>query len=201
MIKTDSEILFQDPSSRARRLCHSRVIEVDRETFTVAFGPDAISLCVDDELPIFLNAQGEFMQQVVRVLEVSLESSGLIVRVVPCGEATSAETRDSHRVSTISADVHITLGEEVDCSIQDLGSNSLAVVARGEHPIGSIQPVVLEHQGNFFSGEFTIQSRRVMRPGHFRYGLRLLAPGGEGDMLDGLQQIQLMVERAQLKRS
>lgn len=200
MIKTDTEILFQDPASRMRLLRHSRVIEVDRETFTVEFGRDVIALGNDDELLIFFNDQGEFMQQVVRVLDVRFDASRLLVQIIPLGDAICAETRESFRVVTISADISVSLGDEEDCTVQDVTSTSLSVVARQHHPVGGSKQLCLSHQGNFYSGRVTVQSRRVVRPGHIRYGLSLVA-NEEGDLLDGLQQIHLIVESAQLKRS
>ena len=202
MIKEGSDIRFQDPGSEERNLHHSSVIEIDATSFVVEFAGTPISLAVDDEVIVYFDDSDEFMQQVVRIGEIVREEPHLAVALIPVGDATSAESRQHYRVSTIAAEIHANIGDETQCSVQDVSSTGFAVVAGATYKVGTTVEVSIEFEGDFFGGTVSIQSVRELRPGRCRYGLRALDTGIEGsELLEGLGQINLAIQRSQAKRS
>lgn len=202
MLKTGTCVLFQEPTSEARLLRRSNVIETEAEGFTVDFGEQPIPLTAGRELLCYFEGEREFMQQLVRVVEVLADKPRLVAKLATLGDSISAESRESHRVSTISADILAALGEERQLCVQDVSTTGFAVVAKGWYPIGTTFPVSITFESDIYSGLASVQSVRELRPGHVRYGLLALDDHPEaGDLLDGLHAIRLAVQRARLKRN
>jgi len=202
MFKTGTDILFQDPTSETRLLRRSTVTETEGEHFTVEFGEEEIQLEVGQELLCYFDGEREFMQQVVRLVELVAEEPPLVARLATLGDPASAESRQTDRVSTISVDIFAEVGEERGLRLQDVSTTGFALIARGDYPIGATFPVSITFEDDIYSGVAAIQSIRQLSPGRLRYGLLPLAESpGAGDLLDGLRQVSLGVQREQLKRN
>ena len=202
MFKTGTDILFQEPTSETRLLRRSTVTETEGEHFTVEFGEEEIQLEVGQELLCYFDGEREFMQQIVRLVELLAEEPPLVAKLATVGDPISAESRQTDRVSTISVDIFAEVGEERGLRLQDVSATGFALIAKGSHPIGTTFPVSITFEGNIYSGVAAIQSVRQLRPGRIRYGLHPLAEGpGAGDLLDGLRQISVAVQREQPKRN
>lgn len=202
MIKVRCDILFQDPMFKKRALRHASVTELDNEGFVVEFDDDPVPLEVDDEVIVYFDDDGNFMQQVVRIREIVRQEPRLQVVLTSIGDATCAESRKHFRVSTLSSEIHARIGEEADCAVQEVSATGFSVVAGESYDLGSTIEVAIEYEGDFFCGSASIQSILELRPGHLRYGLKALDTGLEGsELLDGLQQISQKIEHHQNKSS
>jgi len=202
MFKTGTDILFQEPTSETRLLRGSTVAETEGEHFTVEFGEEEIQLEVGQELLCYFDGKREFMQQIVRLVELLAKEPQLVAKLVTVGDPISAESRQTCRVSAISVDIFAEVGEERGLRLQDVSATGFALIAKGSYPIGATLPVSITFEGDIYSGVAAIQSGRQLRPGRIRYGLHPLAEGpGAGDLLDGLRQVSLAVQREQLKRN
>ena len=70
MIKTGSDILFQEPTSETRRLRRSTVVAAEDGSFSIQFVAEPFAFEADQEVLMYFNGKREFMQQVGRVAEV-----------------------------------------------------------------------------------------------------------------------------------
>ena len=193
MFKVGTKILFQEPAVDRRLLRSATVAESRcegreaRESFVVRFDSEGISLREGDELIAYFHGRREFMQQVVRVVEVrNGGDSAPAVGLVLVGDEVSAESRALARTTTLSTDLFAALGEERRLSVEDVSSIGFAVVSSVEYAMGATLEVSLGFRGDFYSGAVLVQSVREQGPNATRYGLRAL---DEGDLQDGLDQI------------
>lgn len=206
MIKTGSDILFQEPNCDVRRLRRSVVVDADGERFSIRFAAEPFAFEVDQEALMYFNGQREFMQQVGRIVtieEQELEGAeGTVFTIETIGDPISAESRQFYRVSTISADLNARLGDEEGLSVQDLSSTGFAVIASETYSIGETLTVEIQHADTQCHGTASVQSVREFGPGRIRYGLRAIEDDPHtGVFLQTLQSISLAVQREQLQRA
>ena len=202
MIKAGCDVWIREPQTDERNLRHSAVIELDSEGFVVEIDDHRIDLNSGDEIIIYFDDSGEFMQQVVRIGEIVQETPCLTVALIPVGDATSAESREQHRVSTISTEIHADIEGETRCMVQDVSATGLAVVSTESHEIGATLDISISFGGDFFCGRVCVQSVHELRPGRLRYGLRALVTDlHSSDLLDGLRQIHHEIQSGHAKRS
>lgn len=197
MFKPETKILFQEPMSDVRLLRSATVVESCDQSFSIQFDGDSLELDEGQELIAYFHAGRDFMQQIVRVIELLDGGDKLVVDLEPVGDAASAEQRQTYRASAISADLFAELGEDRDLTVQDVSTTGFAVVSSAEYLIGTTIDVSLSFEGDMFSGTASVQSIREFTPTRIRYGLRALEGG---DLSDGLSQISLAVQRQHLKR-
>ena len=206
MIKTGSDILFQEPqrgdaaAPSIRRGRHGRRALLDslrREPFDFE---------VDQEVLMYFNGKREFLQQLGRVVAVEPQElegeEATVFTFDPIGDPISAESRQFYRVSTISADLRASMGDEKDLDVQDLSATGFAVIASGSYALGDTVEVEIEHADMQCHGTAAVQSVREFGPGRIRYGLRAIEEDPHtGEFLQTLQGISLAVQREQLRRS
>ena len=206
MLKTGSDVLFQEPTCATRRLRRSVVLAVSKEDLTIQFVAEPFAFETAQEVLMYFNGKREFMQQVVRVKEFCEPEEGSTDRptfvVEPVGDSISAESRQTYRVSTLSANLSATVGTESEISVQDLSATGFAVLAAGDYQIGQTIDVEIGHGTQKCHGIASVQSIRQFGPGRIRYGLRALdSDPHTGVFLEVLQKISLAVQREQLQRS
>jgi len=210
MIKTGTDILFQEPSASTRRLRRSVAIDAGTDTVAVQFVAEPFDFDVDQEVLMYFNVKREFMQQLGRVVEVNVpeveeeeeaaEPATFVLE--PIGDPISAESRKFYRVSTISADLKASLGEESELDVQDLSSTGFAIIASKEYSLGETLEVSIAHETESCHGVASVQSVREFGPGRIRYGLRAIEEDPHTNtFLEVLQRISLAVQREQLQRS
>ena len=206
MMKTGSDILFQEPTCTTRRLRRSVVLDSSSDSFSVRFVAEAFDFEIDQEVLMYFNGKSEFMQQVGRISEISPAEEGSeegpIFAIDPIGDAISAESRQNYRVSAISADLEASVGSEENIQVQDLSSTGFAVLASEEYQIGQTIDVAISHGEDECHGRASVQSIRVLGPDRIRYGLRAISEDPHtAEFLEVLQRISLSVQREQLQRS
>ena len=207
MFKPETKILFQEATAGTRLLLSATVVESCEDSFTVEFDSEEIDseeidsekieLDEGQELIAYFHGSPEFMQQLVRVVELIDRAGKLVIDLAPVGDAVSAEFRQYSRAIAISANLFAVLGEDRDLTVQDVSPTGFAVVSKVEYSIGATLDVSLTFDGDIYSGTALVQSIREFSSGRIRYGLRVLE---QGDLQDGLQQISLAVQRQQLRR-
>ncbi len=206
MMKTGSDILFQEPSCTTRRLRRSVVVEVSSDTFSINFVAEPFAFEVDQEVLMYFSGKTEFMQQVGRIKEIipAAEESdeGPIFVIEPVGDAISAESRQHYRVSAISADMKASVGDEENLQVQDISSTGFAVVASRQFELGQTVEVGISHGEDMCHGTASVQSVRNLGPGRIRYGMRAIEEDPHtSEFLQVLQRISLAIQREQLQRS
>jgi len=210
MIKTGSDILFQEPSCDTRRLRRSVVVDVSADEFSIQFVAEPFAFEPDQEVLMYFNGKREFMQQVGRIKAISESdaesedenaTTTATYTIEPVGDPISAESRQNYRVSAISADLQAHVGNE-DCVVQDLSSTGFAVLASEEYQLGQTIEVSIAHDEEQCHGVASIQSIRDFGAGRIRYGMRAIEEDPHtGEFLQVLQRISLAVQREQLQRS
>ncbi|MAG31201.1 MAG: hypothetical protein CL908_09985 [Deltaproteobacteria bacterium] len=206
MIKVGCDILFQEPTCDVRRLRRSVVIEASGDEFSIQFAAEPFEVEADQELLMYFDGNREFMQQIGRVKEIippdEEQGMGPAFVIEPVGDAISAESRETYRVSTISASLEAHVGEQDGLQVQDLSATGLAVIASEDYQMGQTIGVAIEHDGEKCHGVAAVQSIRELGPGRIRYGLRAIEEDSEtAEFLEILQRISLAVQREQLQRS
>lgn len=207
MIKTGSDILFQEPTCETRRLRRSVVVESGGDSFSIRFVAEPFAFEVDQEVLMYFNIKREFMQQLGRVIAIVAPeeegaADGPIFELEPIGDPISAENRQYYRVSTISADLSARIGDEEGLEVQDLSATGFAVIAADEYQLGQTLEVGISHESGQCHGIASVQSIREFAPGRVRYGMRAIEEDPHtGEFLQVLQRISLAVQREQLQRS
>ena len=67
MIKTGSDILFQEPTCETRRLRRSVVVDASLDEFSIQFVAEPFAFEVDQEVLMNFNEKSECMQQIARI--------------------------------------------------------------------------------------------------------------------------------------
>lgn len=205
-MKTGSDILFKEPTCKTRRLRRSVVTEASGDTFSIRFVVEAFEFQLDQEVLMYFSGESEFMQQIGRIQEIIEREEGSdegpTFVVEPVGDPMSAESRQTYRVSTISADLEARLEDDENLSVQDISAVGFAVLAGKEYSLGQILEVGISYQDNRCRGQASVQSIRSFGPHRIRYGLRAVEDDSHsGEFLQVLQRISLAVQREQLQRS
>ncbi len=205
-MKTGSDILFQEPTCETRRLRRCVVTEASSETFSIQFVGEAFEFEVDQEVLMYFSGKSEFMQQVGCIQEIveceEGSDQGPTFVIAPVGDPISAESRQHYRVSAISADLSVRLGDEENLSVQDINSTGFAVLASKEYPLGQTIEVGIDHESEKCHGLASVQSIRSFGPDRIRYGLRAIEEDPHtNEFLEVLQRISLAAQREQLQRS
>ena len=87
------------------------------------------------------------------------------------------------------------------CPVLDVSSTGFSVIAAQSYSIGNLVDVSIEYGDQGHSGQVSIQSIRELSPGRIRYGLHCAeAKAAPGNLAQGLQQLSVQVQRAQLRR-
>jgi len=206
MMKTGSDILFQEPTSATRRLRRSTVVDASADRFSIQFVAEPFEFELDQEVLMYFNGRREFLQQVGRIVEVNEADPETgepkTYGIEPVGDPISAENRQNYRVSTISAGLEATVGAESNLAVQDLSATGFAVLASESYQIGQTIDVRIAHGDEICTGTAAIQSVREFGPGRIRYGLRAIEQDPTAnEFLEVLQRISLAVQREQLQRS
>ena len=206
MIKTGSDVLFQEPTCDTRRLRRSVVVDASADEFAIQFVAEPFAFEQDQEVLMYFNGKREFMQQIGRVSEIVQPEEGaeepVTFSIAPVGDPISAESRQNYRVSTISTDLEARVGEEEHVQVQDLSSTGFAVLASEAYQIGQTMEVSIAHEDEQCHGIAAVQSIREFGPGRIRYGMRAIEEDPHtGEFLQVLQRISLAVQREQLQRS
>lgn len=216
MIKTGCDILFQEPTCETRRLRRSVVIDASQDEFSIQFVAEPFAFEVGQEILMYFNGKREFMQQVGRLTAVEEAEAegqeesttgvtggvGPVFTIETVGDPISAESRETYRVSTISAGLEARVGVAENVSVQDLSSTGFAVLCEDEYQLGQTVEVGIAHGEEECHGIASIQSIRQLGAGRIRYGLRAIEEDAHtGEFLQVLQRISLAVQREQLQRS
>ena len=168
-----------------------------------------------DEIRVYFDRNRDFMQQPASVTAVLgetplvksdnvLDDSArlkLAVNLQTQGEPVSAESRQSYRVSTISAKLTAQLGLEAECPLLDISATGFSVISTEDHDLGAQKPVDIIKDGNRFTGAACIQSKRTLSRNRIRYGLHSIEDKKlGGNLMLGMQTFSMLVQRQQLQR-
>lgn len=130
------------------------------------------------------------------------KKEGPVFVIEPVGDPISAESRQSYRVSTISAGIQARMGGEAGLQVQDLSATGFALLADKKYKIGQTVEVAIQYGEEACHGKASIQSFRELESGRLRYGVRAIEEDPHAQMfLRTLQRISLAVQREQLARS
>ena len=213
MLKLGNDVLFQEPTVSSRRLRRSVVVDIGQESISVRFVGEPFAFEVDQEVLMFFTAKREFMQQIGRITEIVAATApvdpeadamkeGPVFVLEPVGDPISAESRQTYRVSTISAGIQAHLGKESNLQVQDLSATGFAVLSDQRYSIGQVIDVKVRHGEEACHGLVSVQSFRELESGRLRYGLRAMEKDTHAkDFLRTLQRISFAVQREQLQRS
>jgi len=214
VLKLGNDVLFQEPTVSSRRLRRSVVVACADESISVRFVGVPFAFEVDQEILMYFNGKREFMQQVGRIREIQqpqapaepasdeVVKEGPTFVIEPIGDPISAESRQSYRVSTISAGIQARVGKEKNLQVQDLSSTGFAVLADERYNVGQVLEVSIKHGDEACHGLASVQSFREFESGRLRYGLRAIEKDSHArEFLATLQRISFAVQREQLQRS
>lgn len=130
------------------------------------------------------------------------KKEGPVFVIEPVGDPISAESRQSYRVSTISAGIQARMGSESGLQVQDLSATGFALLADKKYKIGQTVEVAIRYGDESCHGKASIQSFRELESGRLRYGVRAIEEDPHAQtFLRTLQRISLAVQREQLARS
>ena len=198
MWTTGSDFFVEFPGATNQKTLHPGSVAGMQEG-SVLFKPSgSLAMEPGQDLRIYFERDREFMQQPATV-EALLDDDDMIVAIGPLGEAVSAESRQFYRVSTVFADLSIKIGDE-RCPLTDISSLGFSILSRRHRSEGEMLIARFEHNGVVFEGKAQVQSVTNLGNTH-RYGMLCASDKSHGATLqNGLQQVSMTVQRAQLRR-
>jgi len=206
VLKTGERIHLQDPGHPGERVLHSGVVvERTAEGCSATFPEPSFAVEDGAEFIVYYELRRKFVQQLARIEAVTPETddddSRLVVSMIFEGDPGPAEGREHYRVTTISAPVSASLGDEEGCPVQDLSATGFALLSNSDYGIGTSLQTTIRYEQQHYSGVVCIQSIRQRSDGKMRYGLRFIHDGpGHSELEEGLHSISLAVQREQLRR-
>lgn len=218
MIKAGDRFYVQIPNQSGKRILHpATVVEHDHSKYTAEVEISSPPLEAGNDIIIFFERNGEFMQQSGRIdmvkpsdapIDDSVDNSsqpdspmGTAIGFQLVGEPVSAENRQCYRVSTVMVDLTATLDGEANCDLLDISSSGFSLLSKCEHAYGSIVEVTLNYGQNKYSGQARIQNIIEHPRGVFRYGLHGIEDKKvDNELAKGRQIISMDIQRLQLRR-
>lgn len=221
MLTQNQQVFIRIPSESDVRVLHPAcVTDVADDQYTLALEEPDLDLVAGGEIVVFYESRREFMQQSARISAISAPESdpferspgvavededelGVVqtIGLELVGDPVSAENRKCYRVSTVVADIPVTVGAEPRCRLLDVSATGFAVAARSMYRVGNTIDVTIEYDGQDFSGCACVQSVREMLDGRIRYGLHCLADRfGSSSLERGLAHISSSIQRRQMRR-
>jgi hypothetical protein len=203
MLQANMDVFFRVPKDNNRRVLHpAMLVSTSAEGFTAEVASDALAMEPAMDLLLYYQVKNKFVQQPIRV-EAAMENEGRrIVSFKTTGDAVSAESRQCFRVATVIAGMTATVGNEVKCAVNDVSATGFSIVSGNEYTVGTNVSVAMVHEGKKYTGMACVQSVRELALGKNRYGMfALTGKMGSGNLAQGLSQISMAMQRAQLKRA
>ena len=199
MLAVGTPLFLLVPDSSKTRVLHSgKVVGLDGGIFVVQLD-EPMPLAEGTDVVAFACVRNKFMQQGAVVVgaqgDAAIEN-GLTLTLV--GEAVSAESRQTYRVSVAVANFKAAIGKETDCQVVDVSPEGFAAIAKAEHRIGSNVQVNFSVEGQTVSAAARVQTVKTRDDGKFRYGFLIAQKGTPARK--ALQAISAAIQRQQLKR-
>jgi hypothetical protein len=202
MLTIGTGLFIQVPDETDQRILHpAKVTAVDGTLVTAQLEDEDVPVEPGQNVFIYYEFRREFMQQSARIDAVSDVETAAVVGLETTGDAVSSESRQCHRVSTVTANLSASLGAEDACELTDVSATGFSVIAGEEHRRGTTLTATIRFEGRTYSGIGCIQSVKTLGPGRIRYGLHV----GESDersetLAQGLRAVSTSVQRKQLRR-
>jgi len=200
VIKPDDKAFLQLPGSgQERPLYPGRVNEVSSRGYGGYFRVHDQEVRRGMEIQIGFQIDGKFALQPVRVASVQPEGEEVRIALEILGDPVSADTRQSYRVSTLTAAVRCTFGGEAGCEVLEVSATGFAVHSSRRHELGRTVDVIVHFEKEHIAGRVVIQSAQRISKTRVRYGVH--APERVSPNLSfALSRINLAIQRQQLRR-
>lgn len=203
MLATGSGLFVQVSTDAHKRILHpAKVKESGKGIFTVEMDEPGLEFTPGQDIVVFYDLRGEFVQQVARVSAVLTTAPRAVFGFETMGAPVSAESRQCYRVSTVVAELMAKVGEEDNCPLLDVSATGFSVMSSRQYPIGASLAITLRFDGVAFSGTASVLSVKELAAQKWRYGLHCLEerkPGGN-HLKNGLRRISMEVQRQHLRR-
>lgn len=202
-MKTDMDVFLRTPEHT--RLHMGKVTAVTDVGFNASFESARLELEEGSEVLAFYEINRKFVQQPVRVLsavrEEGEDETRLALELETTADPTSAENRESYRVSCYASDVKAQLGDDPEmCEVLDVSATGFAVFSDLDYKVGENMRATLYHNGDPTHGTVVVQSYRQFGRKN-RYGLRAIDDERPNAKLkDALARINLAVQLEQAAR-
>jgi len=198
MLAVGTPLFLLVPDSSKTRVLHpGKVVGFDGGIFVVQLD-EPMPLAEGTDVVAFACVRNKFLQQgaIVGAQGDAAIENGLTLTLV--GEAVSAESRQTYRVSVAVANFKAAIGKETDCQVVDVSPEGFAAIAKAEHRIGSNVQVNFSVEGQTVSAAARVQTVKTRDDGKFRYGFLIAQKGTPARK--ALQAISAAIQRQQLKR-
>lgn len=161
----------------------------------------------DGQVMVYYDQRRDFVKQSAK-LEVHLHEEnedqvdGIMRYAVELlGEAVSAESRQTFRVSTVISGRTAEFANEGHVPLVDVSASGYAVIATSIHNVGELVTTTLNHDGRQFTGTACVQSICHLDATRIRYGMYCVEKRQPGNNLNqGLLTVSMAVQREQLRR-
>lgn len=161
----------------------------------------------DGQVMVYYDQRRDFVKQSAK-MEVHLHEEdedqidGVMRYAIELlGEAVSADSRQTFRVSTVISGRTAMFAEEGEVPLVDVSASGYAVIASGIHNVGEIIQTTLIHDGSEFTGSACVQSICHLDATRIRYGMYCVEKRQPGNNLNqGLLTVSMAVQREQLRR-
>jgi len=188
----------EDPDDRA--LHPGTVVQDNHDTCTIEFHEEILIVLAGQSCTVLYYEDGLSFRQRSASVDAVMDSGTPIVTLRATGNAESAESRQSFRVSTILAPITARVGQEEGCRVLDISATGFSIQTDQQYATGLSLQAEIEFDGKTFSGPVQVQGLRPLPHGGNRCGLRCDGRGAAENLEKALQHITMTIQRRQLRR-
>jgi len=197
MLSVGNAVHLLIPSPSKRRVLHpGKVIESNATSFVAEF-EETINPAVDSDVNAYCEVRGKFFQQGAVVSEIRT-SDPCVIAFRRGGEPVSAESRQTYRVSLVTAEFVVDVDKEPGCQVLDISPEGFAAITKRKLNLGSVVKIRIAGEGHTFEASARVQTVQERGAGKFRYGF--LVPESHVVARKKMQQISMEMQRLHLKR-
>lgn len=188
------------PGESKRRILHAATVtEVAADKVSFHFDEAAVAINADDEVVLYAEVRGKFMQCGAKVESLVEELNGRAVWTFKLvGEPVSAESRGSFRVSIVTDNIMAALGKLPPCPVTDVSPEGFSVLLNESLSVGATFEATIFAGQTTISGQVRIQTVKQLPTGQLRYGLLAFEP--KTPFRRNLEKLSMELQRTRLKR-
>ncbi len=189
--------------SRKRTLHPAKIVNINiaDAIYTAECEEPGVDPKGEQDVVVYFDRGGKFMQQGGRLQDVPQTVPCLVFSFTLTGDASSAESREHFRISTVLHDVTADVNDDPGCKVVDVSIRGLGLIGPEGYGIGQVVDLRLRHQNKVWKGQGYVSDVRRARDGQARYGLSVTEEErNDAELAVGLRFLTMELQRQQLRR-
>ena len=185
-------------STETRALVEGEVVRMGSRSTVVRFRELDVELNIGQILTVYFREDHQFQKQAVEVVGIEFGTeTDLLLDLLPLGEVTSGEGRQSERFSLVYEGMTATFGQARECSLVDVSETGMALVAGLEFELGQSVRCEISVEELCYRGSCTVRSVAAMSGNQWRYGVTCDGDVGDDNLAYSMNRLWEIVQMQQ----